>query len=652
MTAARTSALALAASLAAFACSGDSGSDLALQTGELPDGRLGENYDAKLEATGGVAPYTFAITAGELPDGLMFKADTGQISGVAGEAGKHQLTFSVTDAEKNTAMRTLELFVIPDPLTIVTTRLNMGREGDAYSESLLASGGLEPYKWSLSSGTLPGGVTVEEAGSITGTPSENGRFSIGVMVEDSLGTQRTQDVDLVVISRAPMVSTSTVPKGRVGAPYDTTIRATGGTPPYSFDLGGGALPMGLGINNEGGITGTPEESGDFVFTVRVEDSEFEVAMLEITMTVIPALEITSTAIPQIVSGRALDFTFEAAGGEPPYTWTIEGDLPMGVTFDSATGRLAGMSTDLGEYPLTARVQDSEGFRRSALFNLRVSDRFIFEVVPGHAFPPICTGTTASFTAIDIPVTESFAIEDIDVTVDIAFTGSNRNTRITLISPSGHPVVLCGDGVYRGRGNPGRVPGGIFCGGSNGFQKTFDDEGAQDDRPELPLSRLNGENVVGTWKLDVGVSNPNCNNTGSINRVVLSVRDDRSAEDYTIVSGWTPNNRLGYPWLRITGTAVGEDELFLSATRYSVGPNGIREGGKGDDVALPDVITWSWGDWDGRRGPNDHNVTPDGHVTSGVIAGGGTLIMSGPGGFRQEIPIGVSPPSWHRRSRLY
>lgn len=651
MSVRRLNVLLVAASLA-FACSGgDSTSDLVLVTTSLPEVRLGENYDQRIAASGGTAPYTYSVTQGTLHAGIELKSDTGQLVGTPSEPGRRNIEFSVKDADGRSIARTLELYVIPDPLTIVTASLPEGREGDAYSADLEAMDGVAPYTWGLQSGALPAGLAVNGS-AISGTPTESGAFTFNVLVEDADGAERTQRLALMIAARAPEFTTMMLGKGRVLTPYEAAIEATGGTPPYTFAIATGALPMGLTLGTDGALTGTPEEDGEFMFTVEVVDSESERAELPLMLRVIAALEIESVAFPQIVAGRSIDFDLVAVGGEPPYVWSYTGDLPTGVTF-TPEGHLSGASTDLGDYPVTVRVTDADGFRRSVLFTLRVADRYTYGVTPAESFPPVCTGTTVSYTSVDIPVADSFAIEDLNVTVDIDFTGQNRNTRLVLISPSGFPVVLCGDGVYRGRQTAGRVPGGEFCEGSNGFNVTYDDEGGQNGRPELPLARFAGQNAQGTWRLLVGVSNPNCNNTGTIQSVELSLRDDRSTDAYIMVGGWTPNNRIGEPWLRIQGTnTVGESELFLTATSYSVGPNGRREGGKGDDVAAAETLTWDWESWNGtgtRNAVRDATVTPDGHVVSGQHCGTGVLRVVGT---NFTIPVHITPPSWVRDSRLY
>lgn len=69
---------------------------------------------------------------------------------------------------------------------IETASLPDGVVGVPYAATLTAGGGAPPYKWSMTQGTLPAGLTLDPAtGQITGTPTEQGTFQITVKVEDS-----------------------------------------------------------------------------------------------------------------------------------------------------------------------------------------------------------------------------------------------------------------------------------------------------------------------------------------------------------------------------------------------------------------------------------------------------------------------------------
>jgi hypothetical protein len=626
----------------------DGATKLEIVTASLPDVPLNATYDAKVEARNGAPPYTFSLSSGALPNGLELKPSTGQISGIAAQPGRAAFSISVADSAGQSVKKDLTLYVIPESLAIVTTMLPQGQEGEAYDQALVARGGVPPYTWSLDSGDLPAGIAVASEGRVMGTPTEAGGFDFMVKVADSEEGERLQMLHLFLVSEDPMITTSTVPKGRQGEPYSTTLIAAGGTPPYTWVHASGALPMGLSLANDGSLSGVPEESGDFSFTAEVTDSGLRTDMVGLTLRVVAPLAITTTSLPQVILGRSIDFLMAAGGGEPPYTWTLEGALPADITF-TPEGRLSGTSSEVSTTELTIRVQDADGFRDSGLFELRVTDRYTFEVTPNTSFPPTCTGTVTSGINIPIEVTESMAIEDLDVGVALRYvnnggTGvSNDELKVVLFAPNFEAQApLCGDGA--------EIPGGYECFGNGGIGRTYDDEGAAADRPDRPLSAFDGLNAQGTWHLRVTVATPSCNRHGTVERVSISIRDDRSTDDYVVVRGYTRNNLLLAPWVRLTtGNDGGLDQhdIYLTATIYTVGLNGRKEGGKGDDEPNLVPLTWQL-----TGAPiNGLTISNDGHVRAGAITGETTVTASG-GGYVINVPLYVVPPDWNPSVREY
>ncbi len=71
----------------------------------------------------------------------------------------------------------------------------------------------------------------------------------------------------------PSITTTSLPSGTVGTAYNQTLKATGGTTPYTWSVVSGTLPQSLSLNSStGAITGTPTTSGTSNFTIQVADS--------------------------------------------------------------------------------------------------------------------------------------------------------------------------------------------------------------------------------------------------------------------------------------------------------------------------------------------------------------------------------------------
>jgi len=257
---------------------------LQIQTTSLPGGGVGKPYSLTLAASGGTLPYGWSIASGVLPTGVTLGATTGVISGKPSSAGQFAFTAKVTDSSSPqlTATQALSISVsassVP-PLTIDTSSLSGGQTGVSYSATVAASGGTQPYSWSISSGVLPTGLTLgATTGVISGKPSSAGQFAFTVKVTDSSSPQQaaTQVLSISVSasSASPLtINTSSVPGGKTGVSYSATVAAAGGTQPYVWSIASGALPAGLTLNTANGvISGTPAFAGQSSFAIKVTDS--------------------------------------------------------------------------------------------------------------------------------------------------------------------------------------------------------------------------------------------------------------------------------------------------------------------------------------------------------------------------------------------
>lgn len=206
---------------------------LGVTTSSLPAGAPGVPYSATLAATGGLAPYTWAITSGALPKGLSLSSSTGTISGSARVSGTFTFTATVTDSASpvETASVTLTLTFAAatqtappaGPLAITTSSLPSGSNGIAYAATLAASGGTPAYTWSITAGSLPPGLTLAATtGVISGTPTATGTTNFTVAVTDNANPAATQ-------SLATAITIVTIPAAPTGPGTTWYVRPDGGT---------------------------------------------------------------------------------------------------------------------------------------------------------------------------------------------------------------------------------------------------------------------------------------------------------------------------------------------------------------------------------------------------------------------------------------
>jgi len=150
----------------------------------------------------------------------------------------------------------------------------------------------------------------------------------------------------------------------VDTPYNATLTATGGTPPYTWGIPIG-LPPGLSFTpagNTGTISGIPTAAGTFPFSITVTDNIMASAVFTnpITVTQTP-LSFLTTTLPDATEDSSYSKQVSVTGGTSPYTWTIvSGSLPDGLTLRTSTGVISGTPDDdtAGSYSFTIKVTDS------------------------------------------------------------------------------------------------------------------------------------------------------------------------------------------------------------------------------------------------------------------------------------------------------
>ncbi|MFZ3262852.1 MAG: putative Ig domain-containing protein [Terriglobales bacterium] len=353
---------------------------LAVSTSSLVAGVVGTSYSQNLQATGGITPYSWAITTGSLPAGLTLNAATGAITGkpTGPQVGTNSFTVTVTDSESpvKTASANLSISISAPPLSVTTPSLPGGAVGVAYSQTLAATGGITPYTWSITSGSLPSGLSLNTNGQITGTATATGTSNFSVKVTDSeTPTAQSATANLsITISNPLQIITSGLPVGVVDTPYPgDSLSASGGNPPDTWSISAGNLPPGLSLAaSTGMISGTPTQTGTFNFTAQVTDSTAQTATANLSITVNAALAITTTTLPSGNVGAIYSETMQAAGGMPTYSWSItKGSLPAGLSLNSITGQIYGTPTATGTSSFTVTVTDSESPAGQASANLSI-----------------------------------------------------------------------------------------------------------------------------------------------------------------------------------------------------------------------------------------------------------------------------------------
>jgi hypothetical protein len=158
-----------------------------------------------------------------------------------------------------------------------------------------------------------------------------------------------------------------------GISYSATVKAVGGTAPYTFSVVAGGLPKGLSLSTDGTIGGVPDAApGPFSFTVQALDTNGATGTTAFSlMLATPVIRIASTALPGARVSREYRHALRASGGSPSYTWRLaRGSLPAGLSLTSG-GVIFGSPRARGVRLFTLQAVDAHGISGSQTFRLVV-----------------------------------------------------------------------------------------------------------------------------------------------------------------------------------------------------------------------------------------------------------------------------------------
>ncbi|KUF27170.1 hemagglutinin [Xanthomonas phaseoli pv. manihotis] len=422
------------------------GANVTLPATTLPAGTAGQAYSSAITpATGGIAPYSYALTAGALPAGITLNSSSGTLSGTTTSVGSFNFSVTATDSTSGTpsqGTRGYTLNIAAPTIALAPATVPTATRGTAYSQTLTASGGTAAYTYAITSGALPAGITLASNGTLSGTATLEGTFNFTVQATDANSFTGTQAYSLTVAGPNLVLPASTLPAGTAGQAYAAAIApATGGTAPYSYAVTAGALPGGVVLDAAtGGLSGTPTVSGTFTFTLTVTDSTpspAAQASRSYALTVNAAtLVLGQPTLPAAVRGSAYSQVLTASGGIAPYRYSIaSGTLPAGLTLAS-DGTLSGTPTVQGTSSFTIAVADAGNATATQAYTFTVNDAAPVAVADVAATmtdtavtAAVTANDTGSITAIAIasaPTNGTAVVSGLEVvyTPNAGFTGTD------------------------------------------------------------------------------------------------------------------------------------------------------------------------------------------------------------------------------------
>lgn len=393
-------------------------------TSPLPNGALGVAYSQTLQATGGIAPYTWSATG--LPAGLTLAPTTGILSGTPTAGGTSTISVTVTDAANGKATASLSLTF--GALAITPATLPTGFVNVPYPATTLTIAGAMVANWAVTVGTLPAGLILNSStGVISGTPTTAGSSPFTITASFGNLTAVVPPVVqafTVVINAGPSVVISGLPTTGVaatqpaatvslsGGTYPLDIAGTmtltfapsvGGTPPFDAKFASGppttatfTIPAGTSQGVFGAASSVPvmigTVAGTITITTSLQDSNGKSVPppAPIVITVNPTVPvITKVTFGAVANGA---FTVSVTGRSTPRDMTS-------ALFHFALPTNTQPSTLDVTVPLTSAFSAWYGSSASSTFGST------FTVTVQFSFTgPV--GSTVPFTAVTVTMTNS------------------------------------------------------------------------------------------------------------------------------------------------------------------------------------------------------------------------------------------------------
>lgn|GEM_PF-6916711 len=210
-----------------------SATPLSITTTALPSAREGTAYEAYVEATGGMLPYSWECEG--LPTGLTTQVSNSKLrifgTPASGSNGSYDVLVVARDSSnpQKTSEKVLKLNVEvpppPEPLVISTQSLTQGKEGASYETYVEATGGVLPYSWNCEG--LPAGLLYQVSNNklrICGTPdigTGNSSYDVTVVVKDASAQEAAKTYTLYVEEKGAAPS---IPLPYDPSPTDTPLK--------------------------------------------------------------------------------------------------------------------------------------------------------------------------------------------------------------------------------------------------------------------------------------------------------------------------------------------------------------------------------------------------------------------------------------------
>jgi hypothetical protein len=227
-------------------------------------------------------------------------------------------------------------FTLPASTTLIA-----GTVGVSYGPVIFqATGGTSPYHYTISGGALPAGMSLSSAGSLTGTPTASGTFSITVLATDADSVTGSQTYSLTVGKATAPITLGDLAQTYSGAPLSATATTVPAGLTVSFTYNGSETPpTAPGSYAVVATINEPNYQGSATATLVISRGTVTVTLGHLTQTYTGSpLSATATTVP---GGLTVTFTYNGSGIAPTAagTYTVVATVSSTDYAGSATGTM-------------------------------------------------------------------------------------------------------------------------------------------------------------------------------------------------------------------------------------------------------------------------------------------------------------------------
>jgi hypothetical protein len=302
--------------------------------GGLPNGKVNEAYTSTTFAATGTSPINWSNTAGAVPAGMALSSG-GVLSGTPTAVINNPITIQADNAV-GFDYEYLGLVVykpdrlVNDPVIEDPVFLSSGTVNVAFVPKTFVATGTAPITWSISSGTLPSGMSFSSAGVLSGTPTATFNGSITFRATNSVASAT---ISCVLVVLPVTITTTYLNTGTVNSTFPTTTLTAIGAAPITWSIASGALPSGMSLSSAGVLSGTPTEPTNRAITFAATNSSGQTNK-SLWLTVLPVSgyatpsNILPPTIETVISGATINqvgtmLRVKRGGWPATQSWTLD-----------------------------------------------------------------------------------------------------------------------------------------------------------------------------------------------------------------------------------------------------------------------------------------------------------------------------------------